>query len=336
MKVLVTGGAGYIGSHMVRMLVSRGHTPVVVDSLEYGHRQALPANVPLIVGNIKDKETLDPIFAKYHIAAVIHFAGYLMVEESVRDPIKYMKNNIIAPMTLLAVMQKHGVDKIIFSSSAAVYGNPTIIPIPESHAKNPTSPYGLSKWCFEELLRVTDYQHHIRSISLRYFNACGASPDGLHGEAHNPETHIIPVAIRTAMGRQKEFLLYGTDYPTRDGSCLRDYIHVEDLAEAHLLALDALSHGHQTDVYNLGTGEGTTNKEVVAAVKKVTGIDFAVRETDRRAGDPHSLVADSTRFKKEFGWQPKYSDIETIVSTAWKWHKSHPDGYPSYSYAKKE
>jgi UDP-glucose 4-epimerase len=336
MNILVTGGAGYIGSNMVRMLVARGHSPVVVDSLEYGYREALPVDVPLIVGNIKDKETLDPIFAKYPIAAVIHFAGYLVVEESVRDPIKYMKNNIIAPMTLLAVMQKHGIDKIIFSSSAAVYGNPTTIPIPESHTKNPTSPYGLSKWCFEELLRVTDHQYHIRSISLRYFNACGASLDGRHGEAHTPETHIIPVAIRTAMGGQKEFLLYGRDYPTRDGSCLRDYIHIEDLAEAHLLALDALARGHKTGVYNLATGEGTTNKEVVAAVKKVTGKEFTVRETARRAGDPHSLVADSTRFKNEFKWQPKYSDIETIVSSAAKWHKSHPNGYFPDPYAKKE
>ncbi len=329
MNVLVTGGAGYIGSNMVRMLVSRGHTPIVVDSLEYGHKEAIPPNVPLIIGNIKDKKTLDPIFSAYKIEAVIHFAGYLMVEESVREPIKYMKNNIIAPMTLLAVMQKHGVDKIIFSSSAAVYGNPTTIPIPESHAKNPTSPYGLSKLCFEELLRVMDYQQHIKSISLRYFNACGAALDGTNGEDHNPETHIIPVAIRTALGKQKGFFLYGTDYPTRDGSCLRDYIHIEDLAEAHLLALSALSHGHKTDVYNLATGDGTTNKEMVAAVKKVTGIDFAVRESPRRAGDPHSLVADSTRFKKEFGWQPKYSDIQAIVASAWKWHKSHPNGYKS-------
>jgi UDP-glucose 4-epimerase len=327
MNILVTGGAGYIGSNMVRLLATRGHTPIVVDSLEYGHRQALPAGVPLIVGNIKDKDTLDPIFSKYSIGAVIHFAGYLMVEESVRNPIKYMKNNIIAPMTLLAVMQNYSVDKIIFSSTAAVYGNPTVIPIPESHAKNPTSPYGLSKWCFEELLRVTDYHHHIKSISLRYFNACGAALNGNNGEDHNPETHIIPLAIRTALGGQKEFLLYGTDYPTRDGSCLRDYIHIEDLAEAHLLALNALVSGHKTDVYNLATGDGTTNKEVVATVKKVTGTDFPIREVGRRAGDPHSLVADSSRFKKEFGWQPKYSDITTIVSSAAKWHKSHPNGY---------
>ena len=327
MRVLVTGGAGYIGSNMVRMLVAHRHRPIVLDSLEYGHKEAIPKGVPLIVGNVKDKETLDPIFAKYAIEAVIHFAGYLMVEESVREPIKYMRNNVIYPVTLLNVMCDNKIDKIIFSSSAAVYGNPQKVPIPEDHSKNPTSPYGLSKWCFEELLRVFREDSGTRSISLRYFNACGAALDGSHGEDHSPETHIIPVAIRTALGKQKEFYLYGTDYPTRDGSCLRDYIHVEDLAEAHLLALDALSHGHKTDVYNLATGEGTTNKEVVATVKKVTEVDFAVRESARRAGDPHSLVADSTRFKKEFGWKPKYSDIKTIVSSAWKWHRSHPEGY---------
>lgn len=325
--MLVTGGAGYIGSNMVRMLVARGHTPIVLDSLEYGHKEAIPKSVPLIVGNLKDKATLDPIFSEQKIDAVIHFAGYLMVEESVREPIKYMRNNVIYPVTLLNVMRDFKVDKIIFSSSAAVYGNPQKIPIPEDHSKNPISPYGLSKWCFEELLRVFNKDTGVRSISLRYFNACGASLDGQRGEDHNPETHIIPLAIRTALGGQKEFKLYGTDYPTRDGSCLRDYIHVEDLAEAHLLALEALNHGHQTDIYNLATGEGTTNKEVLAAVKKVTGMDFPVRETGRRAGDPHSLVADATRFKKEFNWKPKYSDISTIVSSAWKWHKSHPNGY---------
>lgn len=327
MNILVTGGAGYIGSNMVRMLVSRGYNPVVLDSMEYGHKVAIPATVPLIVGNVKDKETLEPIFSKYKIEAVIHFAGYLMVEESVREPIKYMKNNVIYPVTLLNVMHEHNVDKIIFSSSAAVYGNPQKIPIPEDHPKNPSSPYGLSKWCFEELLRVFHHDTGVRSISLRYFNACGAALDGANGEDHNPETHIIPVAIRTAMGKQKEFFLYGTDWPTRDGSCLRDYIHVEDLAEGHLLALEALSQGHPTDVYNLATGEGTTNKEVVAEVKKVTGIDFPVKEAPRRAGDPHSLVADPTKFKKEFGWKPKHSDIRTIVEGAWTWHKTHPNGY---------
>lgn len=327
MRILVTGGAGYIGSHMARMLAARGHEPIVFDSLEYGHKDAIPKNVPLVVGNIKDKAALEAVFSKQKIDAVIHFAGYLMVEESVREPIKYMRNNVIYPVTLLNVMRDYKVDKIIFSSSAAVYGNPQMVPIPEDHPKNPSSPYGLSKWCFEELLCVFNKDTGVRSISLRYFNACGAALDGTHGEDHSPETHIIPVAIRTALGKQKEFALYGTDYPTRDGSCLRDYIHIEDLCEAHILALEALIKGHGTDVYNVATGDGTTNKEVVGAVKKATGVDFAVKEASRRAGDPHSLVADPTKFKKEFGWQPKYSDISTIVSSAWKWHKSHPNGY---------
>lgn len=327
MNVLVTGGAGYIGSNMVRFLVSQGHTPIVLDSLEYGHKQAIPASVPLIVGNVKDKETVTPIFQKYHIDAVIHFAGYLMVEESVREPIKYMHNNVIYPVTLLDVMHEHAVDKIIFSSSAAVYGNPQAVPISEDHPKNPASPYGLSKWCFEELLRVFQHDTGVRSISLRYFNACGAALDGANGEDHSPETHIIPVAVRTAMGKQKEFSLYGTKYPTRDGSCLRDYVHIEDLAEAHLLALEALMSGHKTDVYNLATGDGTTNKEVVTEVKKVTGLDFPVKEAGPRVGDPHSLVADPSKFKKEFGWNPKYSNIHSIVESAWKWHKNHQNGY---------
>ncbi len=314
---------------MVRMLIARGHNPIVVDSLEYGHKEAIPASVPLIVGNIQDKTILDPIFSSQTIDAVIHFAGYLMVEESVRDPIKYMKNNVIAPMTLLEVMKAHRVDKIIFSSTAAVYGNPQNVPIPEDHPKNPTSPYGLSKWCFEELLKVYNKDSGIRSISLRYFNAAGASLDGAHGESHTPETHIIPVAIATALGKRKEFLLYGTDYPTPDGSCLRDYIHIEDLGDAHMVALDALVHGHETDIYNVATGVGTTNKQIVAQVKKETGIDFSVQETGPRAGDPHSLVADPTKIKKEFGWEPKYSDISTIVASAWKWHKDHPNGYAS-------
>ncbi len=327
MRILVTGGAGYIGSNMVRMLVDRGHSPVVIDSLEYGHKAAIPQSVPLIVGNIKDKETLEPIFSTYNIEAVMHFAGYLMVEESVREPIKYMYNNVIHPVTLLTVMRDHKVDKIIFSSSAAVYGNPQKVPIPEDHPKNPASPYGLSKWAFEELLRVFHHDTGVRSISLRYFNACGAALDGANGEDHNPETHIIPVAIGTALGKQKEFSIYGTDWPTRDGSCLRDFIHIEDLAEGHLLALEALADGHETDAYNLATGDGTTNKEVVETVKKVTGVNFTVKEAARRPGDPHSLVADSTRFRNEFGWKPKHSDITTIVESAWKWHKSHPEGY---------
>ncbi len=326
MNVLVTGGAGYIGSHMVRMLVSRGIGVTVLDSMEYGHKTALPSEARLVVGNIADKKALDEVFSK-PIDAVIHFAGYLLVEESVREPVKYFKNNVIAPITLLEAMVLANVRRIIFSSSAAVYGNPATVPIPESHAKNPESPYGLSKWCFEELLRVFDKSEQVRSISLRYFNASGASLDGNHGEAHRIETHIIPLAIRTAMGKQKEFSLFGTDYPTRDGSCERDFIHIEDLCEAHILSLDALMSGHQTDAYNVATGIGSTNKELIAQVKQTSGVDFAVSQKGRRPGDPGILVADPTKIKKEFGWNPKHSDLKTIVESAWKWHQSHPEGY---------
>lgn len=327
MRVLVTGGAGYIGSHMARMLVTRGHRVTILDTLEYGHKEAVPEGAALVVGNVGDRKVLDGIFSASKIEAVMHFAGYLLVEESVKNPIKYFRNNLMAPLALLEAMKDHAVGRIIFSSTAAVYGNPVTVPIPETHAKQPESPYGLSKWCFEELLRVFEKNSRIRSISLRYFNAAGASLDGNHGEAHVPETHILPLAIRTALGGQKAFSLYGTNYQTRDGSCERDYIHNEDLCEAHFLALDALANGHATDIYNVATGHGATNKEVIAQVKKTTGVDFPVSEVGPRAGDPGILVADPTKIKKEFGWNPTHSDLSTIVESAWKWHKGHPEGY---------
>ncbi len=327
MHILVTGGAGYIGSHMVRMLVGNGHQVTVVDTIEHGFAAALPSVSHLAKGSVGDRKFLDEVLAGQRMDAVIHFAGYISVEESVRDPKKYFHNNLIAPIALLEAMDAHGVNKLIFSSTAAVYGDPHVVPIPEDHIKNPTSPYGLSKWCFEQYLSIFDRQKKIRSISLRYFNAAGAALDGKNGEAHHPEIHIIPLAIRTAMGKQKEFYLFGTDYPTKDGSCVRDYIHIEDLCQGHLLALEALMNGHGSGIYNVGTGVGNTNKEVIAAVKKETGVDFPVIVKDRRAGDPAELVADSSKLKKEFGWTPKYSDIATIVASAWKWHKSHPEGY---------
>lgn len=326
MNILVTGGAGYIGSHMARMLVARGLNVTVLDSMEYGYKEALPIGAKLIIGNTGDEKILKECFSS-PVDAVIHFAAYLSVEESVREPIKYFHNNVISPITLLEAMAQAGTKRIIFSSSAAVYGNPTTVPIAEDHSKNPESPYGLTKWCFEELLRVFDRSKGIRSISLRYFNASGASLDGVHGEAHAKETHIIPVAIGAALGKYKEFFLYGTDYETRDGTCERDFIHIEDLCVAHIVALSALMNGHKTDAYNVATGNGSTNKELVSQVKKTTGVDFTVKEATRRPGDPGILVADPTKIKKEFGWNPKYSDLATIVESAWKWHSSHPQGY---------
>lgn len=327
MNILVTGGAGYIGSHMVRMLVGAGHDVRVIDTLEYGYKASVPKGIRLTVANVGDRVVLDSIFSSQKPEAVIHFAGYINVEESVREPMKYMANNVTSPLVLLEAMEAHGISSIIFSSTAAVYGTPTIVPIPEDHPKAPTSPYGLSKWNFEQLLAYFDRRGTIRSISLRYFNAAGASLDGNYGEAHEPETHIIPLAMKTAMGQQPSFSLYGTHYPTKDGTCVRDYIHVEDLCQAHVLMLDALAAGHKTDAFNVGTGEGVTNREMVEAVKRETGADFPVVASAPRAGDPHTLVADPTRLTGEFGWKPKHSDTSTIVGSAWKWHRGHPEGY---------
>lgn len=327
MKILVTGGAGYIGSHMTRMLSSRGFEPIVLDTLEFGHKEALPDTVPLIVGSVGDEQSVKEIFQEYSIDAVLHFAGYLQVEESVRFPIKYMKNNVLAPAVLLEAMRESGVGRIIFSSTAAVYGNPQTPLISENHPKEPVSPYGLSKWAFEELLRVYDRSFGIKSISLRYFNACGASLDGAHGEVHDPETHLIPLACKAALGLGKDFAIYGSDYSTPDGTAIRDFIHIEDLCEAHILALVALENGHKTDVYNVGTGNGASVAEVVDAVAKASGAAFHAKRSGRRAGDPAVLVSDASKIIKEFGWKPKYSDIKTIVTSALEWHKKHPKGY---------
>jgi len=327
MKVLVTGGAGYIGSHMTRMLAARGYESVVLDTLEFGHREALPAQASLIVGNVSDKAIVSKIFSDHHIEGVLHFAGYISVEESVKDPIRYMQNNVISPITLLEAMRVAGVKHIIFSSTAAVYGVPRKVPIPEDHPKEPVSPYGLSKLAFEELLRVYDRSYGVRSIALRYFNAAGASLDGLHGEVHVPAMHLIPLACLTALGNRKDFSLYGTDYDTPDGSALRDYIHIEDLCDAHIKVLEALIRGHEADVYNVGTGVGRSVREVISELKAAVGHEFSVTQVGRRVGDPPILVADPTRIMKEFGWKPKYSDLKTIVRSALAWHTTHPQGY---------
>ncbi|HLD24581.1 MAG TPA: UDP-glucose 4-epimerase GalE [Patescibacteria group bacterium] len=327
MKILVTGGAGYIGSHMTRMLTSRGYEPIVLDTLEFGHKQAIPNAVPLIVGSVGDEQVVRKIFQEHSIDAVFHFAGYLQVEESVRLPIKYIKNNVLAPTVLLEEMRLAGVGKIIFSSTAAVYGNPETNLIGEDHPKNPVSPYGLSKWAFEELLRVYDRSFGLRSISLRYFNACGASLDGEHGEVHEPETHLLPLACKAVLGQRNDFAIYGNDYDTPDGTAIRDFIHIEDLCEAHVVALEALSNGHKTDVYNIGTGKGVSVSEVVEEVGRTSHKAFVAKKSGRRVGDPAILVSDPSKIMKEFGWNPTYSDIQTIVDSALEWHKSHPNGY---------
>jgi UDP-glucose 4-epimerase len=329
MNILVTGGAGYIGSHMARMLVARKHAVVILDSMEYGHREAVPREATLTPGNVNDPKLLAKIFSDHKIDGVIHFAGYISVAESVADPRKYMQNNVISPIALLEAMKKAAVNAIIFSSTAAVYGNPQKVPIPEDHPKNPVSPYGLSKWCFEELLQVYDRSFGVRSASLRYFNAAGASLDGKFGEAHDPETHLIPLACEAALGKRAEILLYGTDYKTKDGTAMRDYIHVEDLCESHLLVLEALLGGHASGAYNVGTGVGKSVREVLAQVERASGRKLPIRQAARRAGDAQELVADSSKLTAEFGWKPKHSDLKTVVETAWKWHSKHQNGYRS-------
>ncbi len=326
MRVLVTGGAGYIGSQMVRQLVENKIDVVVIDSMENGHRAAIPSNVPLLVGRTVDAKFLESVFARHAFDAVMHFAAYLAVKESVEKPAMYFRNNVDGTLTLLETMLKFDVKRLVFSSSAATYGNPSRVPIPDDHPQNPINPYGESKLMMEKMLRWFDVAYALRSISLRYFNASGAALDGSFGEDHPDEPHIIPLALRAARDG-KPFQLFGDDYPTRDGSCIRDYIHVIDLCDAHLLALDALTHGHATTAYNVGTGHGYSNREVAQVARKTTGIDFEIKISPRRAGDPAELVADSTRLREEFGWTPRHSDLETIVGSAWKWHKSHPKGY---------
>ncbi len=326
MRILVTGGAGYIGSQMVRQLVETGADVVVADSLENGHRAAVVSRVPLLVGNVGDAAFLDDVFRHGPFDAVIHFAGYISVKESMEDPGRYLRNNVSSTTLLLDAMARNGVKRLVFSSSAAVYGNPTVVPIPEDHPTQPINPYGASKLMVEQLIPWYEQRWGLRAICLRYFNASGAMLDGTYGEDHRDEGHIIPLAMRAARQRAA-FRVFGGDYPTRDGSCVRDYIHVIDLCAAHLLALDALAAGHPTAAYNVGIGAGYSNREIAENVRRVTGIDFPIEVAPRRPGDPAELVADSSRLRQELGWVPRHSDLATIIGSAWAWHSSHPNGY---------
>lgn len=325
MKILVTGGAGYIGSHMISLLSSANYEVTVFDNLEGGHRGSLPNDCHLVVGDLFDSALMEKTLKDEKISAVIHFASFISMEESVKDPHKYFRNNVFGTLSLLETMVKTGVKKIIFSSTAGVYGNPSHIPIPEDEPCCPTNPYGESKLMVEKILKWYDHSCSLKSASLRYFNAAGASLNGAIGEDHQPETHLIPLAIRAALNKE-EFMIFGNDYPTKDGTCIRDYIHVTDLCESHLLALRFLE-GERSEVFNVGTGCGCTNLEVVNMIQKVSGINLKVKFGPRRAGDAVKLVADPEKIKKELKWEPKYSDLETIVKTAWKWHATHPSGY---------
>lgn len=317
MKILVTGGAGFIGSVTVQALQKAGHEPVVFDSLEYGHKEAVSA--PLIVGNLLDKESLKQLDA-HTFDAVIHFAAYIQVGESMAYPGKYFENNIQGGVNLLEYMKERHIPAIVFSSTAAIFGTPEQTPIREDAPKKPTSVYGESKLMFEKVLGWYDSVFDIKSVALRYFNAAGAALDGSLGEDHTPETHIIPVAMQRAL-KGESFSLFGDDYETPDGTCVRDYIHVEDLAKAHILALEYLAQEKKSNAFNLGVGKGYSNREVIDMVKNVTGIDFPVTMEPRRPGDPAVLLADNTKSQEILKFYPKHSDLKTIVQTAWDWQK---------------
>ncbi len=319
-SVIVAGGAGYIGSHMVRMLRDSGFAPVVVDNLATGHADAVHG-APLRVGDIGDRDFMASVFHEFKPACVMHFAASSLVGESMQNPGKYWRNNLIQTLSLLDAMIGHGVRQFIFSSTAAVYGNPVEVPIPEQHPTNPINPYGHSKLAVEHLLQDYDAAHGLRSITLRYFNAAGAHPDGSIGERHDPETHLIPLVLQVASGRRPQIARFGLQHGTPDGSCIRDYIHVQDLCDAHLLALKALQAGATTTVYNLGNGQGHSVTEVIDAARRVTGHPIPVRDDPPRAGDPPVLVADAARARAELGWTPRLADIDTIIAHAWQWEQ---------------
>jgi UDP-glucose 4-epimerase len=326
MAVLVTGGAGYIGSHTVAELLERNEEVIVVDNLEKGHKDAVLGG-KLIVGDLRDKEFIKNVFFQNDIEAVIHFAAYIEVGESVSNPLKYYNNNVAVTLNLLEAMKEAKVDKVVFSSTAATYGEPENIPILETDRTMPTNPYGETKLSVEKALKWSDVAYGIKHVILRYFNACGAHASGKIGEDHSPESHLIPLIIQAAMGKRDSIKIFGNDYNTPDGTCVRDYIHVSDLAQAHYLALQKLRKGENSEIYNLGNGKGFSVKEVVDVVRKVTGKNIKAEDAPRRPGDPAILVASSDKIKRELNWQPKMNDLETIVATAWEWHSKHPDGY---------
>ena len=319
MHILVTGGAGYIGSHMVRRLLDDGHQVTIADSLERGFEDSLDSRAVFKQGNLQVPSFVNELFEGTRYDCVMHFAAYIAVGESMERPGDYFRNNVFTTIALLDKMHQQGVNKFIFSSTGTVYGTPTINPIPESHPKNPENPYAESKYMVEKILNWYYQIHGIGSAVLRYFNASGASLDASLGERHNPETHLIPKAIESAMN-MTPFTLYGEDYATRDGTCIRDYIHVLDLIEAHVLTLRKLDEVNGAYVYNVGTGKGTTNKEIVQMVKKISGSDFPIEVKERRPGDVAETVADAEKIRSELGFETKYSDLETIIKTAWAWH----------------
>ncbi|MEY4687573.1 MAG: hypothetical protein RIR76_1596 [Verrucomicrobiota bacterium] len=327
MNVLVVGGAGYIGSHCVRQLVAAGHRPVVLDNFVYGHRGAVAAGVTLHEGSLGDEAFVGRVLRAEKIDVVMHFAAFCYVGESVTDPLKYYFNNVVETLHLLRAMVGAGVNKFVFSSTCATFGVPASLPIHENLPQAPINPYGQSKLDIENALKALAVAHGLNFAVFRYFNAAGASEDGSIGEDHDPETHLIPLAIDVATGRRPHLQLFGTDYPTPDGTCLRDYVHVDDLSRAHIAVFDRLSARGAQLFYNLGTGRPTSNREVIRAVERATGRPVKVVETPRRAGDPPALFADSSLAIRELGWKVRFPDIDSIVATAWRWHSTHPKGY---------
>lgn len=326
MKILVCGGAGYIGSHMVAELLENGHEVVILDNFQKGHRDAILGG-KVYKGDLRDRSVLDKVFSENKIDAVIDFAADSLVGESVAEPLKYFDNNIGSTINLLKAMRDHEVKYIVFSSTAATYGEPENVPIVEGDRNLPTNPYGESKLAVEKILKWCDNAYSIKYTALRYFNAAGAHIDGKIGEDHNPESHLIPIILQTALGKRDKIFIFGDDYNTEDGSCVRDYIHVTDLANAHLLALKRLMNGGESRIYNLGNGKGFSVKEVIEVARKVTGKEIKAEIAERRAGDPATLIASSKKAMEELQWKPKYNSLETIIETAWKWHVNHPQGY---------
>ena len=321
-KILVTGGAGYIGSHAVLALQNQGYEVIILDNLVYGHRKIAEdvLQAKLIVGSVGDRALLDKIFAEHDISAVMHFAAYAYVGESVANPAKYYRNNVVETLVLLEAMLAAKIDKLVFSSTCASYGIPQQIPITETHPQNPINPYGLTKLTVERMLQDFDRAYGLKSVIFRYFNAAGAEPNGLLGENHEPETHLIPLVLLTALGQRKSIQIFGTDYPTDDGTCIRDYIHVCDLAQAHVLGMDYLLERSRSDIFNLGNGDGFSVREIIRVSEKVTGESIPIDECPRRHGDPAVLVGSGAKAQKILGWKPQYTELKQIIGHAWQWH----------------
>ena len=327
MAILVCGGAGYIGSHAVHALIEQGEEVVIVDNLQTGHRKAIHPQAAFYEADIRDAAALDKIFTAHRIDAVIHFAANSLVGESMEQPLLYFNNNVYGMQVLLEAMVRHGADKIVFSSTAAVYGEPKRVPIREDDGTNPTNTYGETKLMMEKMMKWVSRAHGVRYVSLRYFNAAGALPDGSIGEDHRTETHLIPLILQVPTGRRDHITVFGDDYPTPDGTCLRDYIHVVDLADAHVRALVYLRRGGESDIFNLGNGQGFSVKEMIAAAEQATGRTIKVEIGARRAGDPAQLIASSEKARAVLGWQPVFTDVAQVIGTAWRWHAQHPHGY---------